>query len=65
VAASNHTHTDKCYRSTLICAKIVHSHGNRSCYYQRGDQAGSLKCSTGEHSHGSNCYGTTGPHCGK
>lgn len=64
MAGKQHTHTDKCYRSVLTCARKEHTHVNRACYYQRGDNAGSLKCSTTEHTHGNGCYGPSGPFCG-
>lgn len=59
-----HQHTDKCYDTTLYCAKTVHVHTDRACYYQRGDNAGQLKCSQTEHTHDSRACYTTYTKCG-
>jgi len=57
-----HRHSSSCYKTQLLCAKLVHSHAGNSCYKRDG----TLKCSTKEHAHsgGSPCYGAVGPLCG-
>lgn len=60
VVVADHKHSNSCYKTTLSCTTMPHSHSGGACFAKDG----SLKCGKSEHSHSGSCYSPVGPLCG-
>lgn len=59
-------HASGCYQVHYpACGKTPHEHADRACFYQKGENAGQLKCTITPHTHDrEECAEAVGPLCG-